>query len=173
MTAIATISHEHLSLLEQQLGRPPRSLDAMGAVSASGIPLVVRMRPLMEGKPFPTLYWLTSRDLFKAISTIEAQGYIKQLEARVEDDSTFRQALWDSHADYAAQRLHYMNAEDKAQLQALDKLEAINKLGVGGIADWSRIRCLHTHYAHHLCGHNVVGQWLEQQFQLSQLPITL
>ncbi|MDH2433285.1 DUF501 domain-containing protein [Pokkaliibacter sp. MBI-7] len=165
------ITETQLDWLTRQLERAPRGLEDIAASSATGIPLVVRMRAVMEGKPFPTLYWLTSRDLFKTISTIEAGGYIKRLEAEVQDNPELKAALHASHQDYVDQRNGFMREEDRELLATQGKLEYLQKLGVGGIADWDRVRCLHMHYAHHLCGYNVIGQRLEAEFQLSQLVI--
>ncbi|MFP8967946.1 DUF501 domain-containing protein [Pokkaliibacter sp. CJK22405] len=167
------ITETQLDWLRQQLDREPRGMEAIAVSTDEGIPLVVRMRTVVEGRPFPTLYWLSSKDLYKAISVIETQGYIKRLEAEIAEDADLRQALHDSHQDYVNQRTAAMRDEDRDALIAQDKLDYLNRLGVGGISDWTRVRCLHMHYAHHLCGYNVIGQRLEQEFNLSQLSIRL
>jgi hypothetical protein len=45
--------------------------------------------------------------------------------------------------------------------------------GIGGLRDWQQVRCLHMQYAHHLCGENVIGQWLDQHYGLSELVISI
>ena len=51
--------------------------------------------------------------------------------------------------------------------------EVLSHTGIGGIADFTRIRCLHTWYAAHLVVPNTVGElldqwWLEQESVDSQ-----
>ena len=48
-----------LTLITEQLGRAPRGIEAVAAVDGNGTPLVLRMAPIVDGKPFPTLYWLS------------------------------------------------------------------------------------------------------------------
>ncbi|HSP31523.1 MAG TPA: DUF501 domain-containing protein, partial [Halomonas sp.] len=33
-------------------------------------------------------------------------------------------------------------------------------------SNWHQVRCLHTQYAHHLCGNNVIGQWMDRHHQV-------
>jgi hypothetical protein len=45
----------------------------------------------------------------------------------------------------------------------------VNKVGIGGINSWDKVRCLHMQYAHHLAGDNLVGQRLDAEFKLNEL----
>ena len=65
---------QQLTIIEQQLGRPPRGLVGIAHQTADGIPVVLQMRSLVDDQPFPTLYWLCSRDLHRALAQIEDQG---------------------------------------------------------------------------------------------------
>ena len=81
-----------LGVIQQQLGRSPRGLKGIAASSPNSVPLVLKMRPLVDDKPFPTLYWLSSRDLHKAISQIEMIGTVKLLEQCLQDDPAWMAA---------------------------------------------------------------------------------
>jgi hypothetical protein len=161
-----------LDVITQQLGRTPKSLKGIAASTADGVPLVLKMRPLMDDKPFPTLYWLSSRDLHKAISQIEMIGTVKRLEQRLQEDPIWMAAYQENQREYVAQRWASCSSEDAAQLVRLGYADLLDSYGIGGLRDWEQIRCLHMHYAHHLCGNNVIGQWLDEHYQLNELVIT-
>ena len=165
-------SHQQLATIEQQLGRSPRGIKAIAASSPDGVPLVLKMRPLVDDKPFPTLYWLSSRDLHKAISQIEMIGTVKRLEQRLQDDPEWMAAYQANQREYVAERWASCSSEDAAQLTRLGYADLLDTYGIGGLRDWEQIRCLHMHYAHHLCGNNVIGQWLDEHYGLNELLIT-
>lgn len=151
-----------LALISAQLGRPPRGIDAVTATDGEGTPLVLRMHSLVDGAPFPTLYWLCSDRLKIAISHLEAAGVIKALERQLTEDDEMMAAYRRSHEDYVAQRWHHM---DEATRQAVTERgfdELLRTRGVGGISNWTQVRCLHTQYAHHLCGDNAIGRWIDE-----------
>ncbi|MCC5882875.1 MAG: DUF501 domain-containing protein [Halomonas sp.] len=156
-----------LAIIAEQLGRAPRGIEAVAAVDGENTPLVLRMAPIVDGKPFPTLYWLSCDRLKVEISRIEASGVIKQLEARLRDDPDFLAAYHASHRDYVAARWHHMSDAQRAEVERLGYEGVMRERGIGGITNWDQVRCLHTQYAHHLCGHNVVGQWLDAEFNVA------
>ena len=79
-----------LAIITEQLGRPPRGLEAVAATDSHGRPLVLRMAPIVDDAPFPTLYWLSCERLKVVLSRLEASGVIKELEARLQQ-KTFLQ----------------------------------------------------------------------------------
>src|SRR5918996_1083554 len=94
-----------LALVTEQLGRPPLTDFSVVARCGSGHPLVIRNHPVdRAGKPFPTLYWLTCPDAVKAVSRLEAEGWIKRLGERRRSDPAFGSALEAAHREYAAER---------------------------------------------------------------------
>jgi len=108
---------------------------------------VIETFPLVDGEPFPTLYWLTCRRASAAIGRLESSGVMVQLRERVRTDETFTEALRAAEADYKARR------------DALHVLPGF----IGGAPSGS-VKCLHVHYAHHLvCGCNPVGAWVADQ----------
>ncbi|WP_413615264.1 DUF501 domain-containing protein [Halomonas cupida] len=155
---------QQLDIIAQQLGRAPRGIETLAATDGTGTPLVLRMAPIVDGKPFPTLYWLSSELLKVELSRIEAAGVIKSLEARVQEDEAFRTAYHASHQDYIDTRWRLMSATQRSEVERLGYESIMRERGIGGIANHDQIRCLHTQYAHHLCGNNVVGQWLDEHY---------
>ncbi|MFG1489228.1 DUF501 domain-containing protein, partial [Oceanospirillum sp. HFRX-1_2] len=114
-------------------------------------------------------YWMTSELLKKEISHIEARGEIKALEERLIEDPEFLAQYHASHQDYVDQRWHYMTEEERVFAEQAGFLKLLKEKGIGGIANWDTVRCLHTQYAHHLCGRNVVGQWMDDTFGIADL----
>ena len=171
------INSDQLQLIEQQLGRPPRGIAAITYQSEEGIPAVLRMRSLVDDKPFPTLYWLCSKDLYKAISRIETYGWVKQIEQELQVDEELRAAYQQNHRDYVAARAGFMSAEERQRIEQLGFSELFERYGIGGISQWDKVRCLHMQYAHYLSntgqGCNVIGQRMEQEFGLSRIRLTI
>ncbi|ALM53873.1 DUF501 domain-containing protein [Halomonas huangheensis] len=160
---------QQLEIIAQQLGRAPRGIEALAATDGNGTPLVLRMAPIVDDKPFPTLYWLSSELLKVELSRIEAAGVIKSLEARVQEDDDFRSAYHASHQDYINTRWRLMSEAQRSEVERLGYEGIMRERGIGGIANHDQIRCLHTQYAHHLCGNNVIGQWLDEHYGIIDL----
>jgi uncharacterized protein len=156
-----------LAIIAEQLGRAPRGIEAIAAIDSEGTPLVLRMAPIVDGKPFPTLYWLCCERLKIEISRIEARGVIKQLETRLQEDPAFLAAYHASHRDYVAARWRPMCDAQRTEVARLGYEEVLLSRGIGGIGNWDQVRCLHTQYAHHLCGDNVIGQWLDAEYTVA------
>ena len=158
-----------LAIIAEQLGRAPRGIEALAATDGEGTPLVLRMAPIVDGKPFPTLFWLSSELLKVELSRIEAAGVIKSLEARLQEDDDFRAAYHASHQDYIETRWRLMSDAQRASVEHLGYTDILRERGIGGIANHDQVRCLHTQYAHHLCGDNVIGQWLDEHYGIIDL----
>ena len=167
------VSAQQLAIIEQQIGRAPIGLIDIAHATKTGVPVVLRMAPLVDNKPFPTLYWLCSKDLHKAINQLETQGLVKALEQRLQDEPEWMAAYQANHQAYVQARWNNCTKEDKQALTDLGFSALFDSYGIGGIRDWQQIRCLHMHYAHHLCGDNVIGQWLDQEYGLNKLDIQI
>lgn len=159
-----TPDERQLAIIAEQLGRAPRGIEAVSATDGEGTPLVLRMAPIVDGKPFPTLYWLSSERLKVELSRIEAAGVIKRLETRLQDDPDFLAAYHQSHRDYVEARWRFMSEAQAAEVIRLGYDSVLRERGIGGIGNWDQVRCLHTQYAHHLCGDNVIGRWLDAEY---------
>ncbi|MEE4204436.1 MAG: DUF501 domain-containing protein, partial [Halieaceae bacterium] len=66
------------------LGRTPRGLRDVAVFDATGQPSVIRVASVVDGKPFPTLFWLVDPALNLAIDRLEAAGVIAALQAEVD-----------------------------------------------------------------------------------------
>ncbi|WP_322528840.1 DUF501 domain-containing protein [Salinicola sp. LHM] len=156
-----------LAIITEQLGRPPRGLEAVAATDSRGRPLVLRMAPIVDDAPFPTLYWLSCERLKVVLSRLEASGVIKELEARLQQDPEWMASYHQSHADYVRQRWDFMTDAQREAVEQRGYTQLMRERGVGGITNWDQVRCLHTQYAHHLCGDNAIGRWLDAEHDVA------
>ena len=141
-----------LVAVREQLGREPTVPFTVVARCTAGHPLVIRNAPRdPSGAPFPTTYWLTCPLAGKAVSRLEAEGWIARFNERERSDPSFAEALNAAHRAYAGDR-------------ARDLPEAIDDGGVGGTR--KGVKCLHAHYAFHLAGGvDPVGAWVAEQVE--------
>jgi hypothetical protein len=147
------------------LGRKPRGLEDVPVAQENGQPMVIRVASLVEDKPFPTLFWLIDPVLCYRIDQAEANGLIKQLQQTIDESPELQQAMGEDHRAHIALRETFMGDPIKQRLQQLGFQEVLSGKGIGGIADFTRIRCLHTWYAAHLVVPNTVGALLDQWWQ--------
>jgi len=63
-----------------------------------------------------------------------------------------------AHRSYIGQRLKLLSPDDLAYLEERRMLPALTQRGIGGIANFARIKCLHLHAAHALVGDNPIGE---------------
>jgi exopolyphosphatase/guanosine-5'-triphosphate,3'-diphosphate pyrophosphatase len=144
-----------LVAVREQLGREPTTPFSVVARCADGgraHPLVIRNHPLdAEARPFPTVYWLTCPHAVRAVSRVEAEGWIGRLNERYEADPEFHRALDETHRAYANERGRFSDGADAWG-------------GVGGTR--VGLKCLHAHYAYHLAGgKDPVGSWVAERVE--------
>ena len=147
------------------LGREPRGLEEIAVSDSHGSPVVIRVASLVDEKPFPTLFWLIDKRLCYRIDQVEAAGLILQLQKRIDEDPQLRCSMAADHNAHIELRNGYLSPAIKTRLEALSFYGVLQQKGIGGIADFSRIRCLHTWYAAHLVVPNTVGAMLEQYWR--------
>jgi hypothetical protein len=135
---------------------------------ADGSPRVIRVASLVEDAPFPTLFWLVDPVLNYRIDRAEAAGLIRQLQARIDADPALQHQMRADHRAHIALRDSYLTPESRQRLQDLGFGDVLAARGIGGIADFSRIRCLHTWYAAHLVVANTVGGMLDDWWRQEQ-----
>jgi exopolyphosphatase / guanosine-5'-triphosphate,3'-diphosphate pyrophosphatase len=137
-----------LDAVRAQLGREPTVPFSVVARCTGAHPLVIRNHPLdTEGRPFPTIYWLTCPDAVRAVSGLESDGWI----ARLGEDPTIVAGLEEAHRSYATERGEVVPGAERWG-------------GVGGTRQG--IKCLHAHYAYHLAGgDDVVGRWTAERVE--------
>lgn len=155
------ITAEQTARVAALLGRAPRGLEELALTAADGAPMVIRVASLVDDKPFPTLFWLVDSALCYRIDQVEAAGLIKQLQQRIDADPVLQLAMAADHRAHIALRASYISPACQERLDALGFGAVLAGKGIGGIADFSRIRCLHTWYAAHLVVPNTVGALLD------------
>lgn len=158
------ISPEMLDLISRRLGRRPRGLEDIAVRDDNGEPIVIRVASLVEGKPFPNLFWLIDPALVYRIDVEEAGGLIRSMQETVDAKAALQREMINDHRAYIDLRNSYMDAGIEAQLRANNYYDVLQQRGIGGIADFGRIRCLHTWYAAHLVLPNTIGRLLDQRW---------
>jgi uncharacterized protein len=103
------------------------------------LPVVVEVDPVTsDGRPFPTLYWLTCPLLRRRVARIEERGEIKALDQRLREDVEFERAIERAHEAYAQARAEKVSAD-------------VSRPPTGGIGGTSGgVKCLHAHLAEYL-----------------------
>ena len=156
-------------ILKEQLGRTPGGILDIPVRDLDKRPVVLMVDPLLGGRPFPTLYWLSHKTLHKEISKIESRGFIKHLEKTIlplrediqqqllQDTRQYQRKRWSLLASF--HDLESVSGPYKKQLQTT---------GIGGLKDFTKIKCLHLHYAHYLAHRNIIGRIMEEEFHLSR-----
>ena len=120
-----------------QLGREPRGMSAVAHRCPCGLPDVAETAPrLPDGSPFPTLYYLTCPRATGAVSTLEASGLMRDMEARLSADGDLAAAYRAAHVAYLVRR---------AELGDVPEVDGIS---AGGMP--TRVKCLHVLVAHSL-----------------------
>jgi len=152
-----TVTRDDLQIIQQQIGRAPRGVIGVPTRCGYGYPVVALVYPVIDGKPFPTIHWLTCPFLRLAIDRIEARGGVGDLERRVAADGELEQALDAAHERVIRDRLALLTAEDREALERRGMISSLSERGIGGIRDRARIKCLHLHVATELASADPVG----------------
>jgi len=167
----ADISVEQLERIEKLLGRAPRGLLTIELFDQAGEPAVLRVAPLVESKPFPTLFWLIHPQINYWLDGLEASGVIAKLQAEINSGAVSVTEMARYHAWYVQERWQSASQCLQDEICRLGYREVLEQKGVGGLGDFSRVRCLHTWYGAHLISPNPVGNWLDshEDFRFAQL----
>jgi len=128
--------------------------------------MVIRVASLVDGAPFPNLFWLIDTALVYRIDCDEAGGLIHRLQERVDDDPALQSNMKSDHRAHIELRNSHMTAAIETQLRSGKYYKVLQQRGIGGIADFGRIRCLHTWYAAHLVVPNTIGRMLDQTWAI-------
>ncbi|MEH6609119.1 MAG: DUF501 domain-containing protein [Halioglobus sp.] len=159
---ISTAMREQVAVL---LGREPRGLREISVINEKGAPQVIRVASLVDDKPFPTLYWLVDPELNYRLDQLEAGGLIKRLQRDIDDSEDVQAAMRADHLSYITRRDSHIDVNERQRIADLGFQSVLGERGIGGIADFSRIRCLHTWYAAHLVVPNTVGAMVDSYWQ--------
>jgi len=117
------------TIVERQLGRPPRAFRRVAVRCPFGRPAVTEQAPFDEnGAPFPTQFWLTCPHLVEQVARVEAAGGVERWTRAAQDDAHLARSL---AAAEAAQR----------------ELRPELPVGIGGARRGGSLKCLHAHAA--------------------------
>ncbi|OUE28265.1 DUF501 domain-containing protein [Clavibacter michiganensis] len=140
-------SERDVRVVSAQLGRPARDVVGIAARCVCGNPTVVSTAPrLADGTPFPTLYYLCHPAATAAISHLEAEHVMAELQDDLAEDEALRDAYAAAHASYLA---------DRESILVVPELEGVS---AGGMP--VRVKCLHALAGHALAagpGVNPIG----------------
>ena len=130
------------TVVERQLGRPPRAFRRVVARCPFGRPAVTEQAAYDEaGEPFPTTYYLTCRHLVAALARAEAAGGVERWTAAARADRVLAASLADATAKQRALRREL--TEGRLGLDGGASLD----LGIGGAGRDGSLKCLHAHVA--------------------------
>lgn len=171
---LPSITEEDRAQVAELLGREPRGLMAIPVRSKQGEPVVIQVDAMVANKPFPTLFWLVDKRLNFAIDQLEARGVIAQLQAQVDVSPALQDELAKDHQAYIHLRKQLMPTSTAKALENQGYGDVLATRGIGGIANFKRIRCLHTYYGAHLVVANTVGRmvdaiWAERGLRFDHL----
>jgi hypothetical protein len=140
-------SERDVRVVSAQLGRPARDVVGIAARCVCGNPTVVSTAPrLSDGTPFPTLYYLCHPAATAAISHLEAEHVMAELQDDLAEDEALRDAYAAAHASYLA---------DRESILVVPELDGVS---AGGMP--VRVKCLHALAGHALAagpGVNPIG----------------
>ncbi|WP_394941586.1 DUF501 domain-containing protein [Psychromicrobium sp. YIM B11713] len=146
-------SAHDLDTLSLQLGRPVRDVVTIPARCVCGNPLVAATAPrLSNGIPFPTTFYLTHPVITAAVSRLEADGVMTQMNERLAQDAVLAAAHERAHLAYLAAR------QEIGELSGVGEVPEIDGISAGGMPQ--RVKCLHVLTGHTLAagpGVNLLG----------------
>ena len=158
------LTTETILTVAQLLGREPRGLEAIEIIDEAGQPSVIRVSSLVDGKPFPTMFWLVDEKLCYELDKLEASGIIAEIQGMIDQSEDLKSKLFDDHISHITLREKNMSLEVKQCLIKRNFFDQLQKRGIGGISNFSRVRCLHTYYASHLVNPNVIGRIVDERY---------
>lgn len=146
----------------ERLGREPRGFCDVSAFNENGKPAVIRVSSVVDGKPFPTMFWLIDADISLKIDRLEAAGWIAKLQQMVNESDAIKEQMKQAHDAHNELRDGFLAEEERTLLTSRGMMSALLDRGIGGIQEPDRIRCLHTWYAAHMVEPNCVGMAVDQ-----------
>ncbi|MCR4403094.1 MAG: DUF501 domain-containing protein [Firmicutes bacterium] len=165
-------------LVERQMGRKPRGFVRVATRCPLGLPETIVTKPVMlkgdatdrreRVEPFPTVFWLTCPGAVRAVSELEARGWVRRLQERLARDPMAFEAHLDAARSYADYRVSLLSPGEASHLakEHPRQYKVIACSGVGGVLGRSGdagVKCLHAHYADYLArGVNPIGKWVRE-----------
>ena len=127
------------AIVARQLGREPRAFRRVAARCPWGLPAVTEQESVdVDGRPFPTTYYLTCRHLVAAISRLEAAGGVERWTAAAAENLELGASL-----ELATEEQRRIRRE----LAGPAMTEDVVDLGIAGSRNPAALKCLHAHAA--------------------------
>lgn len=143
----SAVGERDFRVVSRQLGRTPHAMSRVVSRCRWGWPAVVECLPASaEGTPFPTLFYCTCPTLVAVIGERESAGGVAEWQARLAGSPSWRRSLAEAVAETRRRRAELVR---QYGLRLVDGGASLGS-GVGGVADPSRLKCLHAHVAHAL-----------------------
>ena len=165
LTKTSSLSGDFAAVADQ-LGKRPHSFLSVASRCPAGHPSVVMGYPLRyqanRPVPFPSHLWLTCPRLSDQLSHLERQGCIGQLQRLLLNSPDLQRRFMHDHRRCIDHRWRLLRRHDRHAIRCYGLMHVYQDRGIGGVANWMSIKCLHLHYAHHLVLGDVIGQLLEQ-----------
>lgn len=165
MTSKAT--KEDIIKIEEFLKREARGVVEVSARTKDGSPASLKVSPVVDKVPFPTIYWLVDPVVYKKISHLEGQGLTKELQSMINENEELQAKVKAIHESYRDERIELFN-ELKLELPE-NMMPMITENGIGGLRDFHHLRCLHMFYAYHLVKPHIIGKMTDRA--LAGLPL--
>lgn len=159
LRAPGSAAAEDHAMIAAQLGRPTRGAPDVALRCSLGLPVVVRMPPVLDsGEPFPTRYWLTCPLMHRRIARLEGAGEVRRMDQLLAEDHDVAEQMRAAHERYAAERDALVAAD--VPYPPLGGVAGIRRDDAGRAG----VKCLHAHAADFLAGHpNPVGERVAEQ----------
>lgn len=152
-------SQQDLEQVTTLLGRKPRGLfEVVKYHPKEKHPMVIKVLPWVEKAPFPTTFWLTCPLLKKQLSHLEKDKMIGHIEKECLSEDLL-ESLRQDHRDYRDLRVSFFEQTiGNWDLLPEAQQKMLKTTGIGGIADFDHVKCLHLHYAYHLACESTGGR---------------
>lgn len=149
------IGNSDKKVIEWQIGRTLENEFEVCTKCQWDFPVSFSAPPIVRDRPFPTIHWLCCPYLQREISKLEAEGLINEIEARLISDEVLCNGYLDAHKNTNQAIMEQL----KRKRAPLWFLKALEGRGIGGMKDFTHIKCLHMHVANLLCGvDNPIGK---------------
>lgn len=131
------------SVIAAQLGREPRAFLRVALRCPFGFPAVTEQSPYdKDGKPFPTGYYLTCPHLVASVARLEAAGGVERWSEAARHS---RRLTWSLRLASRKQRRRRRRLA-RSLGPLLDDGASLG-MGIAGVGNSKKLKCLHAHVA--------------------------
>lgn len=157
------VTSQDIEVIEAFLKRPARGILEVSARTDKGLPSSIKVTPVVDEVPFPTIYWLVDPIVYKSISQIEGAGFTKELQEKINASDELKAQVKEIHESYRDERIKLF--KDLNLSLPENMMPMITETGIGGLRDFHHLRCLHMFYAFHLVKPHIIGQMVDEKLK--------